>query len=119
MDYELLISAEAGQCIEDQLRWYEADEANGGAELADRWLDRLETALESLRQHPERFGHAPENGRWMPSLTIRQMRFKPWKTSSAWRILYVIDEKPVRVSVLQIRHEKRPLLTRGDHKRNG
>jgi len=112
MDYELLISAEAEQCIEDQLQWYEAEQANGGAELADRWLDRLETALDTLRQHPERFGYAPENGRWMSALSIRQMRFKPWKTPSAWRILYVIDEKSARVTVLQVRHEKRPLLTK-------
>lgn len=110
MDYELLISAEAEQCIEDQLLWYEAKEKNGGAELADRWLDRLETALDTLRQHPARFGHAPENRRWMPALSIRQMRFKPWKTPSAWRILYVIDGKSARVTVLQVRHEKRPLL---------
>jgi plasmid stabilization system protein ParE len=118
MDYELLLSAEAEQCIEDQLRWYEAEETNGGAELADRWLDRLETALETLRQHPERFGCAPENGRWLPALIIRQMRFKPWKTPSAWRILYVIDEKSARVTVLQIRHENRPLLTKGGHRRD-
>ncbi len=116
MHYELLLSAEAEQCIEDQLLWYEAEETNGGAELADRWLDLLETALDSLRQHPERFGYAPENGRGMPALSIRQMRFKPWKTPSAWRVLFVIDEKSARVTVLQVRHEKRPLLTKGGHR---
>ena len=110
MDYELLLSSEAERCIEDQLLWYEADEAGGGAELADRWLDLMEKALETLRQHPERYGFAPENGRWMPGISIRQMRFKPWKTPSAWRILYVIDEKAARITVLQIRHERRPLL---------
>lgn len=110
MEYELLLSSEAERCIEDQLLWYEADEAGGGAELADRWIDLLETALESLRQHPERCVFAPENGRWMPGISIRQMRFKPWKTPSAWRILYLIDEEAARVTVLQIRHERRPLL---------
>lgn len=34
----------------------------------------------------------------------------PWKTPAAWRILYVIDEKEARVTVLQIRHERRRLL---------
>ena len=110
MDHELRLSAEAERCIEDQLQWYEADEAAGGAELADRWMDLLETALDSLRQNPERYGFAPENGRWMPGVSIRQMRFKPWKTPSAWRILHVIDEQAARVTVLQVRHEKRPLL---------
>lgn len=110
MNYELLLSSEAERCIEDQLLWYEADEARGGADLADRWMDLLETALDTLRQHPERCGFAPENGRWMPGISIRQMRFKPWKTPSAWRILFVIDEGAARVTVLQVRHEKRPLL---------
>jgi hypothetical protein len=38
------------------------------------------------------------------------MRFKPWKSSSAWRILYVMDEAAAQVTVLQVRHEKRPWL---------
>jgi plasmid stabilization system protein ParE len=110
MNHDLRISAEAERCIEEQLRWYEADEANGGAELADRWLDRLTAALEALGRHPERHGFAPENGRWMPAVVIRQSRLKPWKGPSAWRILYAIDAPARRVTVLQIRHEKRPLL---------
>lgn len=110
MNHELRISTEAERCIEDQLQWYEADQANGGAELADRWLDLLAAALEALGRHPERHGFAPENDRWMPEIVIRQLRFKPWKGSSAWRILYAIDAPVRRVTVLQIRHEKRPLL---------
>ena len=108
--YELRLSAEAEHCVEYQLQWYEADEANGGAGLADRWLDLLEAAFDALGQHPERHGFAPENGRWMSEVSIRQMRFKPWKTPSAWRILYAIDDQARLVTVLQVRHEKRPLL---------
>ena len=108
--YKLRLSAEAERSIEEQLLWYEADEAHGGAELADLWIDLLETAFGTLGQHPERHGFAPENGRWPPDISIRQMRFKPWKTPSAWRILYVIDEMEKRVTVLQVRHESRPLL---------
>ena len=110
MDYELRLSSEAERCIEDQLLWYEAEETNGGVEIAGRWMDLLETALDGLGRHPERHGFAPENGRWMPGISIRQLRFKPWKTPSAWRILYVIDEGAKQVTVLQVRHEKRPLL---------
>ena len=110
MDYELWLSLEAERCIEDQLQWYEADEKNGGVELADRWLDLLEAALAMLSRHPEQHGFAPENGRWIPGISIRQMRFKPWKTPSAWRVLYVIDDEARLVTVLQVRHEKRPLL---------
>jgi len=113
MNHGLRLSSEAERCIEDQLQWYEADEKYGGVELADRWLELLEAALDTLSQHPERHGYAPENGRWMPEISIRQMRFKPWKTPSAWRVLDVIDEKARLVTVLQVRHEKRPLLTEG------
>ena len=113
MSYELRLSSEAEHCIEDQLQWYEADERNGGADLADQWLGLLETALDVLSRHPERYGFAPENGRWMSTISIRQMRFKPWKTPSVWRILFVIDAKASFVTVLQIRHEKRPPLTEG------
>lgn len=108
--YEVLLSAETERCIEEQFRWYEADETNGGMDLADRWMGLLETALDTLSQHPERHGFAPENGLWMPWYSIRQLRFKPWKTPSIWRILYVIDEDAEQVTVLQVRHEKRPLL---------
>jgi plasmid stabilization system protein ParE len=111
--YELRISSEAERCIDEQLLWYEADERNGGADLADRWLDLLEVALESLSRHPERNGFAPENGRWMSAVSIRQMRFQPWKSKSVWRVLYVIDEAAKLVTVLQVRHERRPLLDEG------
>ena len=110
MIYELRLSSEAERCIEDQQLWYEADETGGGAELADRWMNLLEIALDRLSQHPERYGFALENGRWMAGISIRQMRFKPWKTPTAWRVLFVIDEQAAKVTVLQIRHEKRPLL---------
>lgn len=112
-NYELRLSSEAERCIEDQLLWYEADETNGGAELADRWLDLLEAALDALSRHPERHGFAPENGRWMPGISIHPMRFKPWKTPSVWRVLFVIEEKTSLVTVLQVRHENRPLLGDG------
>jgi plasmid stabilization system protein ParE len=111
--YELRVSPEAERCIDEQLLWYEANERNGGADLAVRWLDLLEVALESLSRHPERHGFAPENGRWMPAVAIRQMRFQPWKTTSVWRVLYVIDETAKWVTVLQVRHERRPLLDEG------
>ena len=109
-NYELRISEEAEHCIEEQLQWYEAAETDGGGEHADRWMNLLEAALEGLGQQPERHGFAPENGRWRSEISIRQMRFKPWKTPSAWRVLYVIDDKAKQVTVLQVRHEKRPLL---------
>jgi plasmid stabilization system protein ParE len=113
MHYEMRLASEAERCIEEQLQWYEADPTRGGTELAGHWLNLLEAALTTLSQHPERYGFAPENGRWNPEISIRQLRFKPWKTPSAWRILYVIDDHAKRVTVLQVRHEKRPQLGEG------
>jgi len=110
MSYELRFSQEAESCIDDQMAWYEADESHGGVELADRWFAKLQDALTSLTDKPMRFGFAPENGRWLAHLELRQMLFRPWKGKSAWRVLFVIDEGAQSVAVLQIRHARRPFL---------
>jgi plasmid stabilization system protein ParE len=110
MSYELTLSDEAQRTIEDQVQWYEADEKHGDAELADRWLNRLESALNRLATSPHRHGFAPENGRWHPELEIRQMQFRPWKSGVGWQVLFVIDEKQRHVTVLQVRHERRRWL---------
>lgn len=107
MSYALTLSDETQRTIEEQLEWYEADEKHGGAELADRWLDRLESALGKLAASPHRHGLAPENGRWNPELEIRQMQFRPWKSGVGSRVLFVIDEMQRIVTVLQVRHERR------------
>mgnify|MGYP001300161423 CR=1 FL=1 len=111
MTHSLRLSSEATQSINEQMIWYESNENNGGPDFADRWLELLEAALISLTRNPLHHGFAPENGRWFPEISIRQLRFKPWKTPSSWRILYTIDEPNKAVTVLQIRHEKRPLIS--------
>jgi plasmid stabilization system protein ParE len=110
MSYLLSVSNEARRTIEEQMVWYEADDKHGGADLANRWLDRLEAALTKLAASPHRHGFAPENGRWHPELEIRQMQFRPWKSGGNWRVLFVTDEKERMVTVLQVRHERRRWL---------
>lgn len=110
MKFHLLLSPEAERCIEEQLHWYEEDAKRGGTTLANRWLNRLEIALQNLADEPHRHGLAPENGRWMSNLVIRQVRLNPWKTRSAWRILFTVDENHRTVTVLQIRHASRRFL---------
>jgi plasmid stabilization system protein ParE len=110
MSYELSLSKEAQQSIEEQLQWYESDEKHGGTDLADRWLALLETALNKLTKNPQRYGPAPENGRWRAEFEVRQLQFRPWKTSVGWRVLFVIDDKLKVVTVLQVRHERRRWL---------
>lgn len=110
MSFIVTLSVEAQRTIEDQIYWHEADEKHGGADLANRWLDKLEAALTKLAASPHRHGLAPENGRWHPELVIRQMQFRPWKSGVGWRVLFVIDEKQDIVTVLQVRHERRRWL---------
>lgn len=110
MNYQWKLSRAAQESIEAQLIWYEADERHGGVELADRWLAKLELALQQLAKAPTRYSLAPENGRWNPSVRIRQMLFRPWKGSIGWRVLYAVDEKQKVVTILQVRHERRRWL---------
>ncbi len=110
MPFLVTIAAEATRCIEDQIAWYEVDESHGGPELADRWLELLQKALVDLESNPEGFGFAPENGKWQPQFALRQMPFKPWKKKFGWRLLFVVDHENHHVTIIQIRHERRPLL---------
>ncbi len=110
MSCKLRISSEAEACLKEQIQWYKSDEKHGGAELASRWLALIEVAMIEICKGPKKHGFAPENGRWNPDLNIRQMRFKPWKTKSVWRVLYVLDETSGIVTILQVRHERRKLL---------
>ena len=110
MSYHVLYSREAERCLDEQLCWFEEDEDRGGSELADVWLERFVTALEKLHGNPTAQGLAPENGRWQPQIEVRQLRFRPWKSKPGWRVLFSVNEDAQSVTVLQIRHERRPLL---------
>lgn len=108
MKYGLHLSSEALLSIDGQMVWLEESEGNG--ELADRWMALLRLTLEKISENPERNGFAPENGRWKPEVAIRQKRFRPWKGKPGWRVLYTSDQTELTVTVLQIRHERRPWL---------
>ena len=70
MSYAWELSIEAKDAVERQLEWYESNERNGGVEMADRWLERLEKVLIKLALAPMRHALAPENGRWHPTVEI-------------------------------------------------
>lgn len=110
MSYLLNVSQNAEEDIENQRLWYEADPLRGGFDLSERWMAALIEQMEDLKCHPERFPFAPENGRWLPHLAIRQMLFRPWKNKAGWRVLYVIKARKKVVTVLQVRHEHRKWL---------
>ncbi len=108
MSYRVRQEFSADASTAAQVKWYSADARRGGEALARRWFEQLHMALASLATAPTRHPFAPENGEWMPHLEIRQMLFRPWKSGAGWRVLYTIDEKQKLVTVLQIRHERRP-----------
>lgn len=110
MKYGLHLSPEALLSIDEQIIWFEESEGNG--ELADRWLALLRPSLTQIPDNPERNGIAPENGRWRSKIIIRQKRFRPWKGKPGWRILSTSDQSEGTVTILQIRHERRPWLGR-------
>lgn len=110
MSYLWNLAVAASRNIEQQMIWYEADEARGGAELANRWNALLGQALVKLAEAPCRHPFAPENGRWMRQHEVRQMRFRPWRSGVGWRVLYTVDEERKLVTVLQVRHEHRRWL---------
>lgn len=110
MAYCITFLKEAEACIEEQLNWYMKEDPHGGSELAERWMDELQQSFRILKTRPERFGYAPENGKWHSQVEVRQMPFKPWKGKRGWRVLFTIDEEAKIVTVLQIRHTHRPFL---------
>ena len=103
-------AATADASIKEQVSWYLADERRGGEAVPKRRFDQLHQALATLATSPKSRPYAPENGKWMPEFELRQMLFPPWKSRAGWRVLYTIDEKQKLVTVLQIRHERRPHL---------
>lgn len=110
MIYSVKQAPSADECVAAQVNWYREDEQRGGEALALRWFEQLHLALASLGKNPARYGLAPENGKWMAEIEIRQMLFRPWRSNAGWRVLYVIDEAQAFVTILQIRHERRRRL---------
>ena len=89
MHYRVLITAQA----KTNLRDYYVRAAEQAPVAADRWLSRFESALQSLTDHPERCGLAPDNDAVTP--TIRQLLFG--RTASVFRVLFTIVGDEVRI----------------------
>jgi mRNA-degrading endonuclease RelE of RelBE toxin-antitoxin system len=107
MSYRCSLATSAEEDVEEQVIWYEEEDSRGGIELADRWRALFGQAIEKLATAPHRHGLAPENGKWLPHQTVRQMLFRPWKSGVGWRILFSIREDVQIVTVHQVRHERR------------
>lgn len=97
MKCRVIIESRAVADLNSHVEWIE----NQGAPLnAERWMEIILEAIQSLAEMPARCPLAPENG-WL-GLEIRQ------HVVASHRILFTIDSRTVRV--LHIRHAaRRPL----------
>ncbi|MFM9958652.1 MAG: type II toxin-antitoxin system RelE/ParE family toxin [Phycisphaerales bacterium] len=94
MKHRVIIEAQAASDIREAARWI----AEQGAPLnAARWIDGIESAIDSLASMPERCPLAPESAAF--DLAIRQLMF------GSHRILFVA--KSGLVHVLHVRHGAR------------
>jgi plasmid stabilization system protein ParE len=114
MNFTWELSDYGKEAINDQILWYEQNVYPDGDQLADRWFTEISDAFAVIAKAPMRFGFAPENGKWLPELQIRQMLFRPWKSGVGWRVLFAVDEDAKLVTILQVRHEHRLWMHEGD-----
>ncbi|MBE2283946.1 MAG: type II toxin-antitoxin system RelE/ParE family toxin [Prosthecobacter sp.] len=110
MSYQVELSPEAIDSIDEQVLWFETQVRPDGDALAERWLRELRVSLKLLARTPERHALAAENGKWHPEVTLRRMLFRPWQSGRGWRVLFWIDKARRTVRVLLVRHESRPPL---------
>lgn len=89
MTFRVVIAKRA----KEDLRRYFLLAAEHAPDTAGKWLDRFETALESLAIHPERFALAPENH--LVKETIRQSFFG--QRVGRFRVLFTIRDEDVIV----------------------
>lgn len=101
--FEVLLTADAERDLEDL---YVHIAASDSRTSADRVLDRLLAAAESLSSCPER-GSQPKELRSIGITEFRQVFFKPY------RMIYRVgDEKVVIYLIADGRREMQDLLTR-------
>ncbi len=85
--FEVLLTADAERDLEDLYRYIASSDSRANA---DRVLDRLLGAAESLASNPERGSH-PRELRSVGITEFRQVFFKPY------RVIYRVIEKRVVV----------------------
>ena len=101
MKYKLIIQPLALGELEEAYCWI----AERSPENAARWFNRFLDALDTLNEHPQRCGLAPEND--YVEQEIRQLLYG--KRSGVYRALFTVREQEVRV--LHIRHAARKTMT--------
>jgi len=100
MKYRVLIQPTAKAELREAYGWYH----NKSPSAAEKWLEKLLQAVETLSQNPERCARAPEDDAFEE--TIRQLLYG--KKLGTYRILFTVQEGMVHV--LHIRHASRSHL---------
>ena len=106
MTYRVLITHAAQQDIRETVCWWRD---NRSAEQAERWLDLLTPALDTLTHFPERCPRAPETD-LLPT-GLRQLYFGV-RRQATHRIVFTIDGDTV--VILRVRHVARQSLARDE-----
>lgn len=106
MIYRIVISEAAEQDIREAVAWWRDHRS---ALQAERWLDQIYSALDSLSKWPTRCPFAPET-ELLPT-GIRQLLFGV-RQKSTHRIVFTIADQTV--VILRVRHVARQELTAED-----
>ena len=102
MKYRVRLQRLATHDLDEAYCWA----ARHAPQAAARWLERFQSALQSLDTHPERCGKAREDA--AAPCELREFHFG--KKPSVFRVIFTIDSDVVRV--LRIRRAQRRQLTR-------
>jgi plasmid stabilization system protein ParE len=104
MTYKVRLQPLAENDLEGAYLWA----AKNAPETAGLWLARFQAALNTLAEHPERCGFAPEHKKLKREL--RQLLFG--RKPNVFRAVFLIDGEFVRI--VRIRRGSRRQLTRKD-----
>ncbi len=103
MAYRVLQTDESHRDLARILDWLLEQHAG---ETGLRWFDRLQTAMETLSEHPLRCGLAPESKEF--GIEVRQLIYG--RKPHSYRVLFTIEDESV--VILNIRHGRRLPETR-------
>ena len=98
MTYRVKLTGKARRDLNNIFEWLTAQHAG---EAGLRWFFRLEEAIESLSDMPQRCGVAPETARF--PFEVRQLVYG--RKPHFYRVLFVIEADTVWV--LHVRHGRR------------
>src|SRR5215470_8005111 len=102
MTYKVRLQPLAESDLNEAFLWA----AKNAPETARLWLTRFQAALNSLAEHPQRCGFAPEHKKLKREL--RQLLFG--RTPNVFRAVFLIDGEVVRI--IRIRRGARRQMTR-------